>query len=366
MQLFQGKRNQDMQSNRNIINDFLRGGATIAVVLGHIIQILSETMDLDYFSNPVAIFIISINMPLFAMISGFYASKKTGLFQGLKKVKRLAIPLLAWTTIYYVYLVGIRIVAGHGIRFDITEFVEYLISPYYWFLWALIIIIITVNLAEMVISKLVHDNMAIRQLLFIMISIIIMAAFSAIKVPNWQYAWFLFPFYIVGYVVDIDKIEKTITVKHTTCLGILFVLALFIYKREWLFYVSGTSILDTQYGMWKQLFFNCARTVIGIVGCFFIMGLVSCLTRNQKKNHCHGLATVGRNSLKIYCIQNLVVSVVFKFAVNIFIDRVNVTLTEWEVVAVSVILTVLMMAVINMIISIIMRILVLDGILFGQ
>ena len=345
---------------------FCGGGATVAVVLGHIIQILSEALNLDYFSNPVAIIIISINMPLFAMISGFYASKKTGVFQGIRKVRRLAIPLLAWTMVYCLYLLGIRLVTGHGVAFAITEFVEYLVSPYYWFLWALIILIVTVSIAEAVISKIVYANVVTRNLLFIMISIIIMVAFSAIRSPNWQYVWFLFPFYIVGYIVDIDKIEKTITVKHTTCFGVLFVLALFVYKREWLFYVSGVSILDSTYGVWNQLFFNCARSVIGSVGCLFVIGLVSCLTRNREMDERYSLTSIGRNSLKVYCIQNIVVSVMFRLAVGIFIDRVHVMLTEWEIVAVSMVLTVLMMAVINMIITLIMRIPILDSILFGK
>ena len=94
--------------NRELLPDILRGFAIVLVVLGHCIQEGSgEQFKLDtmYFNDKVYQFIYSFHMPLFMLISGYFAwdsmekpqERKEQWSLLVRRSAALIIPIFAWT-----------------------------------------------------------------------------------------------------------------------------------------------------------------------------------------------------------------------------------------------------------------------------
>jgi fucose 4-O-acetylase-like acetyltransferase len=133
--------------NRNQYFDVIKGIAIILVILGHCIQFGSGEkyfLNEQYFGNPVFIFIDSLHMPLFMIISGilfFYMINKYSTEEMLKScfTKNL-LPIFVWTTLINIGLLIIKIV--FGISLDLTSFMTSLLNQYLntlWYLWAIFI-----------------------------------------------------------------------------------------------------------------------------------------------------------------------------------------------------------------------------------
>ena len=100
---------------RKLLPDVLRGFAIFMVVLGHCIQECSGVdfkMNTMYFNDRIYQFIYSFHMPLFMMISGYFAwdsidkvKEKPEKWKLLaKRSATLIIPILGWTCIEHVQL----------------------------------------------------------------------------------------------------------------------------------------------------------------------------------------------------------------------------------------------------------------------
>lgn len=95
------------QAERNRQLDMLRGLAILIVVFGHSLQ---ANIDSGY--NSIWYLIRSFQMPLLFAISGYtckysFPCNNTRKFM-VGKVKRILIPYLAWSSIYYLFLCILR------------------------------------------------------------------------------------------------------------------------------------------------------------------------------------------------------------------------------------------------------------------
>ena len=139
----------EKSKKRELLPDVLRGFAIFLVVLGHCIQegngieFKTNTM---YFSDKVYHFIYSFHMPLFMMISGYFAwdsmekvkgnGNKWKLFE--KRCTVLLMPILGWTCFEHICIwieQGRAYVAFWSIPLFIKYFSLRLLSNS-WFLWA--------------------------------------------------------------------------------------------------------------------------------------------------------------------------------------------------------------------------------------
>lgn len=131
--------------NRDIKIDALRGFAIILVVVGHIIQ----TSFLDYDENHFFRIIYSFHMPLFMFISGYvaylsvnFSAPITNIF---KKFIQLGIPFLSW---YFIFDVLFRRAYGNISIIDSAKQLILNIDMGFWFLWALFLCFVVLNLSS--------------------------------------------------------------------------------------------------------------------------------------------------------------------------------------------------------------------------
>ena len=134
---------------RKLLPDVLRGFAIFMVVLGHCIQECSGVdfkMNTMYFNDRIYQFIYSFHMPLFMMISGYFAwdsidkvKEKPEKWKLLaKRSATLIIPILGWTCIEHVQL-WIEQGRAYVAFWSIPLFVKYFSIRFLtntWFLWA--------------------------------------------------------------------------------------------------------------------------------------------------------------------------------------------------------------------------------------
>ena len=98
----------NIKKDRDSSFDFIKGILIFLVVWGHSIQFIANDF---YQYNPIYIWIYSFHMPLFVFISGYFSINGIKLsFREfvLQKVRRLLIPAILWTLIFF----GVKVIFG--------------------------------------------------------------------------------------------------------------------------------------------------------------------------------------------------------------------------------------------------------------
>lgn len=116
--------------------DYVRGVAILLVVLGHMYSV----------EDPIRVLIYSFHMPLFFIISGFFANKDSGLLELIKKkFKTLMIPYFAFGGVIMIIMY-----VTNGYDNELAVYIQHFISGVgrdaLWFLLCLFLIEIIFNI----------------------------------------------------------------------------------------------------------------------------------------------------------------------------------------------------------------------------
>lgn len=106
---------------RSMTIDYLKALAILLVVVGHCVQTGSGTdffVKGLYYDNIVYKLIYSFHMPLFMLISGYLFSVSAGRAEFkavlVKKLRTLLLPLLAWTLVFELMMLAVRVCTGEA------------------------------------------------------------------------------------------------------------------------------------------------------------------------------------------------------------------------------------------------------------
>ena len=161
--------------------DFYKAFLIYCVILGHIITALKSG---DNSLIRLHLFIRTFDMPMFALISGYFLRKSCNRNQlhinVLNKICGILLPIIIWTWIY-------NFLGGH-IDLSIGRF---------WFLWSIFFTSLIVILIDYVYKK-IHIS---RAILFVC-SILF---FHTLIIDKWNIGFLLFPCIIGYYYNEIVK-----------------------------------------------------------------------------------------------------------------------------------------------------------------
>lgn len=324
-----------LKKARNPYADMVRGFAIILVVLGHCIQEgrgLAFRTNQGYWGDELYQFIYSFHMPLFIMLSGYFAwgsihgaktdyeekKQSQGFLKALRSLlpgwtKRsfsLLFPILFWTLADQLRICISNIWQGYPNPDFKTLVISTILSfaGNLWFLWALWFCY-TVTLIMHVIFK---DSWFLYLLGFLMFFI------------TWDGLWlgnakFLFPFYLLAFYANSwiykQKDKKILSgsafspkkmVPFKTLLlfllgsGIVYGILLFFYNESSFIYLTGYKLLEKE--MLLQLGIDFFRFFIGLAGCLFFLILWYII--NMKIPYSFpALRFLGKNSLGIYILS---------------------------------------------------------------
>lgn len=315
-----------MKSSRIEWADWLKFLAIYCVVFGHLIAKLStDAMNMETTIGLINGVIIAINMPLFAIISGYFFSYKDSCAVFLKKkTLQLLWPLVLWSII----VVGIiPLIKNTYISFCGGEHVHLfatarnifnnVIDWGWWFLRALYLCFILAFVSARAWQKRPLLALAISNVLFVSL------AWSGV-IPNMDNKlkgfFFLYPFFCMGFVLKhYDEWLWRRQIFLLSCLSFLICL-LFWRGEPDSFYGMNTSLIkQTGYenivGV-KVVERSILRFVIGLAGS--LTCIISLRILNEKFEKISTISSfiskVGQSTLGIYILHG--------FVLDFFVNRI--------------------------------------------
>lgn len=262
--------------NRDYLFDNAKGLMIFAVVLGHILE-----ADLTGIARGMYVVIYSVHMPLFVLISGYFAR-----FDAHKILKKIIAPYLC---IQLCCAIGSRVVGGEGTGGQLT-------TPY-WYLWYL------PALAVWKISIPFIDTEDVRKQRLILLGSVAAALLAGYDDTVGYYMSLsriivFYPYFLLGYYAGKAKkrgsrayriFEKMDRWKCAAvlalCVAVIFVISPVIDYR-WLY--GAYSYSELGYMPMHRI----VVYILGVVQCLCILKLMS------SKKCC--LSEVGKRSMYIY------------------------------------------------------------------
>lgn len=328
---------------RDVLPDVLKGFGIILVVLGHCIQTGSGIAYLQkayYFDDRCYQFLYSFHMPLFMVISGWYAwgsvrraeSAEDRKAMIKRKCVLLITPCVAWRLIEFAYsfALGNYFYAGFGaLCRDIL--VGILTSN--WFLWAILYCFLLVCLMH----YRLRDSVWIYLLIFL-------AAFFTPDGMGLNAYKYMLPYYLIGFYGSKNR-ERLLSLKvcrkfseegnYTDCLvffvsGAVFLALFSCFTPDAFIYLTGYKLIGKNYA--AQLGIDLYRFLVGfggIVFWFIVWGLL--LRRFRESRMVRLLAHLGRRSLGIYLVSGILIVYVLAPVTETFRPHYGINLIETAV-----------------------------------
>ncbi len=263
--------------NRDYLFDNAKGLMIFAVVLGHILE-----ADLTGIARGVYVVIYSVHMPLFVMISGYFAR-----FDADKIVKKIIAPYLC-----------IQLVCGICVSFLVNvEGMSAQLTTPFWYLWYL------PALAVWKISVLFVDTECVKKQRLILLGSVFVALLVGYDDTVGYYMSLsriivFYPYFLLGYYARKAKEQESRVYRIfakmdrwkcmavlTFCVVLIFAISPMIDYR-WLY--GSYSYSELGYAPIHRVI----GYILGAVQCLCLLKIISC-----KKSY---LSEVGKNSMYIY------------------------------------------------------------------
>lgn len=255
------------------------------VVIGHLIEPLNE----DPLLRPIYFMIYAFHIPLFVLISGYFA-KNIGSGDYLNKViSRLIVPYFVFESLYSLFDFWI---------YDRAELKFSYFTPY-WLMWFFFSMILWKVAMPYIIR--------IRYALPIAIGIAILAGYAndAQYYASVSRTLVFFPFFLIGYYIDKSMIDKWRTKTMRICSGIGLVLTYlvlssyaYLYRKEWLF--GSFSYESLGHDEWSAGLYR-----IAVYGAAVLIGGMVMILIPQRQ--LPWISVMGTNTLYTYLLHGFVV-----------------------------------------------------------
>ncbi|WP_455081032.1 acyltransferase family protein [Prevotella melaninogenica] len=272
-----------MSNKRILYFDALKFFAIWLVVLGHYLQEI-DCGSVGSYTNQV---IYTFHMPLFIMISGFFAQKGEPSFRNLiiKKTTTLLLPVIIWTAIIVVYSL---LSCKDSMRIQIE------LKGNSWYLKVLFLCLLYQWLSRRFIS--IDWIAAICSIILLFV-----LPFGSIFQFNFMYSFFW-----LGYFIGKNKdwiLRHTILGLYLT--GVCFLLGLFfMFLNNW-----NITKLIIDFNCWKYTsYLIVVKYYLGFCGSMFFIFLFKEIA--DRKN-CSIVAGWGSYTLGIYVMQTFIIQYLF-------------------------------------------------------
>lgn len=302
------------KQKRDLLPDIVRGFAIILVVLAHCIQEGSGqefSENTLYFHDTLYQFIYSFHMPLFMLISGYYTwssvqkvSTKQEQWSLLKqRCCHLLIPIVAWTTLDYIYKVAIGLYGRSGILIIGKDYCLSLLTNF-WFLWAVFYCFVVVWI--------MHFHFRDSKVGYLLLFLAMFWTPDGLGLHAYKY---MMPFFLIGFYAHNSlqknpqsaarlKMVNQRSVLYLVGSGIAFGLLFCLFDENSFIYLSGYKLLGKNY--LRQLLTDGYRFLIGLTGSVFWILLWKELAQKVRRIS-KVLAVLGQLSMGIYILSGYII-----------------------------------------------------------
>lgn len=300
---------------RNIEFDIIKGLAIFLMVCGHSIMHLSSE---QYSQNILFVFIYSFHMPLFMLVSGFFAARSLELpFNSLLTKK-------FWQLIYPTLSFGIIFLIIDLIFWDsLTSEKIYNVIFGIWFLKSCFLCFLVLFLC----LKLTGRHI----ILGCVVALIVSQGLPFYKLT------YMLPFFIFGFLLSRNK-ER---IYENT--GIKFIVYTIVFAGVFLWYKNNSlnefplmevkdAIFAGNMGVINSYaIFQLTRLILGFTGSMMVISLVILITRKLKHLSDPLLFSIyGKYTLGIYVLQSFILEDLM--ARYIDLDKINLLFFDFVVV----------------------------------
>lgn len=266
------------------------------VIWGHCIGELTKT---DCSQLPVYRIIYSFHMPLFMLISGYFASNSMNLsFKAFlaKKFRQLIYPCIIWGAIIWLFIESMHSFCYNRDSVDVWG----LLVDFYWFadFWFLKSCFICYLLAY------IGFHSRLNKKYWIPLSLLISQGISPFSIS------FMYPCFIIGIEFHQNKSLFLKINNHYWVIAISFLIMLFLYTENTWNRSHGipSNILNADFQTWIQLIISrLFRLFIGIFGgIYFFQTFFNYFRRSSNGKLAALFGDCGRYTLELYIIQTIV------------------------------------------------------------
>lgn len=291
--------NTHIKKDRILWLDTVKLLAIFLVLWGHCAQHL---LTCEEWSNYIYIYIYSFHMPLFMVISGFFAGNifKHSFFEVMKnKTWQLIVPVVLWGTLLYV-------IDTYMISNNTTSYLNSILWRYFWFLKSLFICFILFSIGTYWIR---NKNAGL-------IIVLIISQFIV-----YYKIRYMFPCFVFGYIINRNL---GFFKKHIWPIFIISGIVYFLMVPEWDVHKMWPSVSKAQllitplyslYQVYFKLIIGIAGSLVCICACYILFKDIS--TKGTTSRICE----LGQYTLSIYIIQSLLLETILAHIINI--DSVN-------------------------------------------
>lgn len=285
-----------IKSNRIVLFDLIKCFAIFMVIWGHCIGQLTQT---DCSQLPVYRIIYSFHMPLFMLISGYFASNSMNLSFKVflaKKFRQLIYPCIIWGAMIWLVIESMHSFCYNRDTIDLWG----LLVDFYWFgdFWFLKSCFICYLIAYIGF----HSGMSKKY--WMPVSLIISQGISPF------YISFMYPCFIIGIELHQNKSLFLKIYNHYWITAISFLIMLFLYTENTWNRSHGipSNILNADFQAWIQLItYRLFRLFIGIIGSiYFFLTFFKFFKRISNGKLIDFFSDCGRYTLELYILQTLV------------------------------------------------------------
>lgn len=258
------------------------------VIVGHVIQYY-QYQNKDFWADPVFKAIYLFHMPLFILVSGYFAAKsltKHGFRTFLRYLERLILPCVGTGIVFFVFawINGTCLLDG--------------IYDGCLALWFLIVVFECFIFYSIMQWKKAWWYKALVFILPIPIAIVI-GQHSSLSML-WPYTHqftYLWPIFIIGaFLANTGFTSQCISWKWSIFL-IIFIVSYALFQPSWYVYRWPLSL------QMKSIILNLFRTITALAGCGMFLCITKYITRYISRFSI--IQNIGRSTLAIYALQTI-------------------------------------------------------------
>lgn len=269
--------------------------AIFLVLWGHCAQHFLTT---DEWANYIYIYLYSFHMPLFMVISGFFAGNifKYSFSTIIhNKTWQLLMPVLLWGTLLYiidVYIIGK----------DIPSFHDALFNRYFWFLKSLFFCFLLFAAGTYLFK---------HKYIGLIIALIVSQLFAIYKIR------YMFPCFVFGYILNMNLNYFTKYIWRILVISAIIFIAMLPgwgVDKMWPS-VSLNQLINDPLSSSFLLYYKLITGLAGSIVCICICYLIF-----KKMNNSRFIQLIGKwgqYTLSIYVIQSLVLETILAYFINI-------------------------------------------------
>lgn len=287
----------------------VKGLAIILMIVGHVIQILTP----DFYDNKLFVIIYSFHMPLLMFISGYFFNISLQKYSFkeilIKKLKHILIPILFWSTPFFIHSFIKLFNSG---TLSLPDLLSAFFHSYFglWFLWS----VLFNSCFVCFINKILKDK-----LIFHVLSI-----FLCLIIPFGAPYLFMFICFEIGYFLSKKDFVKIINNNLIFVSSIILsIILLFFYKSYYLCDVSGMNIFSHPY----QSIIIIYRLITALIVSYCIISLF------YKFPNIKVLDLFGKNTMGIYIVSMYLVTALLSYLIKL----VNLSYIHIYIILISIV-----------------------------